>query len=230
MPQTTARGSAPAEPAPAHPPRLAASPASDPGDLDPQFPDLDGVALDGAELRYPEARTLTVLRSRVVACSLAIGEATVDAQDAVFTDVDLSGRRFDGLQRVVFERCRMTGADFGDARLRDVEFRDCALSLASLRSATVERAVISGGSFDEVDASGARMTDVTVEGVRLSELGLGNTRLERVDVTGADLTGLADLRELGGAIISPTQAIALAVRLARVAGIHVAEPPDPAAD
>lgn len=193
-------------------------------DLDPQFPDLDGVAVDGGTLSYPGARTLTVLRSRIVASTLTVGEATIDAQDAVFTDVDLQGRRFEGLQRVVFERCRLTGADFGEARLRDVEFRDCALSLSSLRAATVERAVISGGTFDDVDASGARLTDVTIDQVRLSELGLGNARLERVDVSGADLSGVADLRELRGAIVSPTQATALAVRLARVAGIHVTEP------
>lgn len=211
------------EAAPPKAPRLPAAPSPTVGDLDPQFPDVDGVSLDGVELSYPEARTLTLLRSRIVSCTVAAGDASVDAQDAVVTDVDLSARRFEGLTRVVFERCRLTGADFGEARLRDVEFRDCSLSLASLRSATVERAVISGGTFDDVDASGARLTDVTIDGVRLAELGLGNSRLERVDVTGADVSEVPDLRELAGAIVSPTQATALAIRLARVAGLHVAE-------
>lgn len=213
----------PPEAARPKPPRLPNAPARVVGDVDPQFPDVDGVALDGVELSYPEARTLTLLRSRIVSCTVDAGDASLDAQDAVFTDIDLSARRFEGLTRVTFDRCRLTGADFGDARLRDVEFRDCSLSLVSLRSATVERAVVTGGTFDDVDASGARLTDVTFDGVRLSELRLGNARLERVDITGADVSEVADLRELAGAIVSPTQATSLAIRLARVAGLHVAE-------
>ncbi len=192
-------------------------------DLDPLFPDLDGVDLDRHELSFPDARVLTVLRGRLRGCSLDIGDATVDAQDAHFVDVDLRGRRFEGLTRVTFLRCRLTGADFGDARLRDVRFSDCALDVASMRSATLERVAIVGGRIDELDLSAARICDGTLTDVGLANVALAGARLERFDVTGADVSTVADLRELRGAIVSPTQAVALAVRLARVAGIHVAD-------
>lgn len=192
------------------------------GDLDPQFPDLDGLDLDAVDVPFPEARTLTVLRSRIRSCALDVGDAGVDAQDAHFVDVDLSGRPFESLTRVRFERCRLTGADFGESRLRDVVFSDCALDLASLRAATLERVAIAGGRVDEADLSGARLVDVTFSQVGLAEVTLAGARLERVDVTDAAIDAVRDLRELRGAIISASQAVALAPRLARVAGLDVA--------
>ncbi len=190
-------------------------------DLDPQFPDLDGLGLEGAELTFPEARTVTVLRGLLRSCVLDTGDAAIDAQDAQLVDIDLSGRRFEGLTRVSFVRCRLTGADFGDARLRDVHFADCAMGLAAMRSATLERVVVTGGQVDELDLSAARLADVTFADVALTGVALDGTKLERVDLTDADLSPVSDLRALRGSIISPTQAVALAARLARVAGMHV---------
>ncbi|WP_436793999.1 pentapeptide repeat-containing protein [Actinospongicola halichondriae] len=208
-------------------PRIPAALRVEPDDgLDPQFPDLDGLDLDHRDLSYPDARTVTVLRSRMRAGSLDVGDATIDAQDAQFVDIDLRGRRFEGLTRVSFVRCRLTGADFGDARLRDVRFSDCALDVASMRSATLERVAFVGGRIDELDLSAARVTDTTITQVGLANVTLAGARLERVDVTGADLAAVADLRELRGTIISPTQAVALSARLAQVAGMHVAADDD----
>lgn len=211
-----------AEPAP---PRLPAAlrPSLD-GDLDPQFPDLDGVDVGAGSIVFDEARTFTVLRSRLTGCDLGIGEATVDAQDARLVDLDLSGRRFEGLTRVHLERCRLTGADFGEARLRDVRFTDCALDLTSFRATTIERTVVAGGRVDETDLSAARCTDVVLAGVDVAGLRLEGARFDRVDVTDADIDAVADLRQLRGCILSPTQAVALAPRLAHVAGMHVAPP------
>lgn len=211
-----------AEPAP---PRLLATLRPSPDDdLDPQFPDLDGLDLETTSLTFDGARTFTVLRSRLRGCTLDIGDATVDAQDAHLVDLDLSGRRFEGLTRVHLERCRLTGADFGEARLRDVRFTDCALDLTSLRATTIERTAVAGGRVDEADLSGARCTDVVLAGVDVAGLRLEGARLDRVDVTDADIDAVADLRELRGCILSPTQAVALAPRLAQVAGMHVAPP------
>lgn len=194
-------------------------------DVDPQFPDLEGLDLDDVVLRFPDARTLTVLRGRLRSCTLEIDDATVDAQDAHFVDVDLSGCRFDGLSRVTFDRCRLTGADFGEARMRDVRFADCALDLASMRSSTLERVVVVGGRADGLDLSAATLTDVTLVQVAVGELTLAGATLVRVDVTGSDLSAVPDLRELRGTIVTATQAVALAPRLARVAGMTVAVTP-----
>ena len=211
-----------AEPAAPRLPAALRSSADD--DLDPQFPDLDGLDLDAGALSFPEARTFTVLRSRLTGCELDVGDATVDAQDAHLVDLDLSGRRIEGLTRVQLERCRLTGADFGEARLRDVRFTDCALDLTSFRATTIERTAVIGGRVDEADLSAAQCTDVVLAGIDGAGLRLEGTRLDRVDVTDADIEAVTDLRELRGCIVSPTQAVALALRLARVAGMHVAPP------
>lgn len=217
----------PAPPTAAEPatPRLpAALRASLDDDLDPLFPDLDGLDLDAGSVSFPEARTFTVLRSRLSGCDLDVGDSTVDAQDAHLVDLDLSGRCIEGFTRVHLERCRLTGADFGEARLRDVRFTDCALDLTSFRSTTIERTVVAGGRVDEADLSAARCSDVVLSGVDVAGLRLHGARFERVDVTDADIDAVADLRELRGCILSPTQAVALAPRLARVAGMSVATP------
>ncbi len=175
---------------------------------------------------FPEARTFTVLRSRLRSCVLDVGDATLDAQDAHLVDIDLSGRRVEGLTRVHLERCRLTGADFGEARLRDVRFTDCALDLTSFRASTMERTAIDGGRVDEADLSAARCSDVVLAGVDVAGLLLEGVRLERVDVTDATVDGVVDLRLLRGAILSPAQAMALAPRLAHIAGMTVARSTD----
>ena len=194
-------------------------------DIDPEFPDLDGVVLTGSTLAFPAARTMSVLRSRLVGCHVDDAtDATLDATDAAFEDMDLTGRRIDGLRRVSFTRCRLGGVDLGDAHLRDVRFDECVLDLASARGATLERVTISGGRIEGLDLTGATLSDATIAGVELAEVALDGARLERVDLTGADLTGVVDLSTLRGAVVSQVQAISLAARLARAAGISVVSP------
>lgn len=191
---------------------------------DPQFPDLDGADLHAVELAFPDARILTVLRSRMRDCEIEVGERRLDAQDAVLVDLDLTGWRIDGLTRVRFERCRLAGADFAESRMQDVTFDDCALELASMRVAQLERVVVSGGRADELDLTGARLRDVTLTSVPVGPILLDGTGLDRVDLTEAELDGVVDLAVLKGATISPVQAAGLAARLARAAGLHVAPP------
>lgn len=194
-----------------------------PDDVDPEFPDIDGVDATGLTVAYPEARSLGVLRCRLTSCVIEVpDEAPLDSQDSELADLDLTGRRIEGLHRVVLRRCRLGGADFGDARLRDVTFEGCVLDLASLRGSTLEGVVVRDCRADEVDFSGARLVDVTLRDLALGPVTLGGARLERVDLTGADLSGVTDMSSLRGAIIADAQAMALARRLAHAAGLHVA--------
>ncbi len=216
------------EPAPPKPPRSATNPSVglDP-DLDPEFPDIDGAALVDTELSFPMANTITVLRSHLTGGGIAPDtDAALDAVDTTFVEVDLTGRRIESFDRVVFTRCRLGGTDGGDARIRDVRFDDCVLDLASFRAATFERVEIVGGRMAEVDLSRASFADVRISGVDLSDTTLDGARLERVDLTEAVLDGVVDVTALRGATIGDVQAIALAARLARAAGIAVA-PRDP---
>lgn len=177
--------------------------------------------LDGIELAFPEARTITVVRSTLTACGIAASTtAALDAADTTFVDCDLTGRSIDALTRVAFVRCRLGGADLGDIRLRDVHFDGCVLDLASLRGAQLERVEVRGGRLDGLDLSGARLVDVTID-ASLADVTLDGCRLERVDLTAAELSSVTDLTAIRGATISESQAVALSLRLARAAGLRV---------
>lgn len=195
-------------------------------DIDPEFPDVVEADLVQVEMSFPEARTLTIVRSKLTTCSIAGDtDAALDAADAVFVDLDLTGRRIESLCRVVFVGCRLGGADLGDARVDDVHFDGCVLDLASMRSARLERVLIDGGRIDGLDLSRGRLSDVVFDDVSLGETTLDGTRLERVDLTGADLSGVADVSSIRGATIGETQAVTLAGRLARAAGIEIRRSP-----
>lgn len=196
-------------------------------DLDELYPDVDGVALDGATIALPQARTIDLLRSRIRSCVLELPpECPVEARDSVLEGLDLTGRRLTGLVRTHLLRCRLSGADLSEATLENVTFEDCALDLASWRLARVRRVVVRGGRADGLDATAAQLSDLTIAGVALTGVVLERARCERVDLTDADLSGVEAVASLAGTTISAVQAVALAARLARGLGIHVAPPPD----
>lgn len=208
---------------PPKPPRVPARLAAeiDP-DIDPDFPDVEAVDVTDVELSFPDARTLAVLRSRLTGCTIAEDtEASLDVVDSVLVDLDLTGRTVEALTRVQLVRCRLGGADFGDAELTDVHLDGCVLDLASMRGSGLQRVTVSGGRVDGLDLSGARLTDVTVVDLSLGDVTLDGARLERVDLTGADLDRVTDMSTIRGATMSEVQAVALSVRLARAAGISI---------
>lgn len=204
------------------PPRKAGRPVGslDP-DIDPDFPDVVDSDLDGVELDFPDARTITVVRSTLTECEIATSTvAALDAADTTFVDCDLTGRTIEALTRVAFVRCRLGGTDLGDARLCDVHFDGCVLDLASLRGAQLERIEVRGGRLEGLDLSGARLVDVSID-ASLAGVTLDGCRLERVDLTAADLSSVTDLTTIRAATISESQAVALSIRLARAAGLRV---------
>ncbi len=199
------------------------SPAAWPdADLDPEYPDLDGIALRDETVALPDARTLALLRCELTDVVLDVDpEVPIEVHDSVVAGVDLTGRRIEGITRSRLERCRLGGVDLGDASVRDVTFHDCVLDLSAWRGATVERVVVAGGRFDGVDLSGARLTDVVLGDVSLTDVVLDRVRFERVDLTATDLTAVRDVASLRGCTISATQASVLAARLAAGLGLHV---------
>lgn len=220
MPAADESGS-PAPPIGPSPPPATPRPWPDP-DLDPEYPDVDGLVSTGETISAPDARTLSLLRCHLTDCELAVDpEVPVEVHDSVLVGVDLTARRLTSLTRVRLERCRLGGVDLGDATVRDVTLHDCALDLSAWRGASVERLAISGGRFDGIDLGGARLTDVVIGDVALTDVTLDRIRAERVDLTGADLSAVRDVAQLRGCTISPGQAIALATRLATGLGVRV---------
>ncbi|MGH3003117.1 MAG: pentapeptide repeat-containing protein [Gaiellaceae bacterium] len=120
-----------------------------------------------------------------------------DLVDAVVADRDWSNERALrlSLQRVELRRCRLTGADFAEATMRDVVFADCRLDLAALRFARLERVVFRDCRMGECDLQGAALKDVLFERCELREATLSAAKIERLELRGCDLAGLrgADL-------------------------------------
>ena len=213
---------APVDPAAPRAPRITATGPWSEDELDPQYPDIDGVELAAGSIRLPEARMLSILRSRLSDCELEVDPSVpIEVQDCELTGVDLTGHRITGLHRVRLERCRLGGADLGDARVRDVELRDCVLDLSVWRAARLERVALLGGRVDGMELDGAQLGDVTVADVRLAEVSLDGVRAERVDLTGADVSEVRDVVALRGCTISIAQTVALAARSARALGVQV---------
>jgi uncharacterized protein YjbI with pentapeptide repeats len=78
-----------------------------------------------------------------------------EGQQAVFERADLSRLDLSGklLRLVVFRRCSLSGADFGEARIFAVDF-----SGSDLRQALFRGAKVSGGRFDGADLTGADLS------------------------------------------------------------------------
>jgi uncharacterized protein YjbI with pentapeptide repeats len=143
--------------------------------------------------------------------------------DVVITDADLSNADWTGAQwqRVVFERCRMTG--FGGASLvaEHVTLRDCKLDFANLRGAELRDVSFEDCVLDDADLGGAALREVRFAGSRLRRTLIDELRLTRVDFRGAQLDPEGDIAALRGAIIDSVQLVELGPLLARGLGIDV---------
>ena len=148
--------------------------------------------------------------------------------DVIVRDADLSNADWGAaeLQRVVFERCRMTG--FGGAGLQgaDVEFRECALDLASFRGASLRSARFDDCGLDDADLSGATLRSVEFAHSRLRRVSIDEMRLERVDFRGSDLDPDGDVTALRGAIVDSLQIVGLGPLLARGLGLVIRDDED----
>jgi uncharacterized protein YjbI with pentapeptide repeats len=143
--------------------------------------------------------------------------------DVVLADADLSNADWTGaqLQRVVFERCRMTG--FGGVSLQGehVTLRDCKLDFANLRGAELRDVTFEDCVLDDADLGGAALREVRFAGSRLRGTLIDALRLTRVDFRGSHLEPEGDIAALRGAIIDSVQLVELGPLLARGVGIDV---------
>lgn len=216
-------------------PRPPAAPQTAPGlldvdELDDDYPDLDGVVVGDDTIELRSARTVGLLRSSFTGTTFVLpdSECVVEGQDSVLVDVDLSGHDLSGgWKRTRFDRCRLMGCEFADTFLKDITFVDCALDLSSFGNARLERVAFVSTRLDEVAFIGTQLTDVVFTGgITLATTIIERTKNVRVDLRGADVTGL-DPATMAGCIIDPAQLIALAPRLARAARIDVRSDTDP---
>ncbi len=150
-------------------------------------------------------------------------DAFGDLVDVVAADLDWAGERAlrFSAYRTELLRCRLTGADLGEARLRDVTFDECRVDLVGLRHATLERVVFRDCRMGECDFYGAALTDVLFERCELRQATFAAVRLERVELRACDLAGVRGADGLRGARMPWDDVLENAALFAWLAGIEI---------
>jgi fluoroquinolone resistance protein len=172
---------------------------------------------------------LSAAGGRIARCRLA-GARLADTRlrslrliDVAVCDVDVSNADWTGaqLQRVVFERCRMTGFVGASLQAEHVTLRECKLDLANLRRASFRRVTFEDCVLDDADLGGASLRETRFTASRLVRVAIDDARLTRVDFRGSALSPEGDVLALRGAIVDTVQLVELGPLLARGLGIEV---------
>ncbi len=112
--------------------------------------------------------------------------------------------------RVEMLNCRLTGFRAIESRWQDVLFKDCQASLAQFRFTVFKTARFEHCDLSDADFQGADLTGVVFADCDLSRAEMSGAKLAGADLRGCTLDGVhAGLSELRGAIIDPSQALAL---------------------
>jgi uncharacterized protein YjbI with pentapeptide repeats len=123
--------------------------------------------------------------------------------------------------RVAVTASRMTGLSWLDDHLREVTFDGCRMDLSSFRASTFANVVFTDcrmeqADFGDADLRGARFERCNLSGAQFSGARMTGTRL-----AGCDLTEIAGVTSMRGALIASADVVALAFILAGALGITV---------
>ena len=113
-------------------------------------------------------------------------------------------------QRVEWLTCQMTGLILSEANFQDVLFKECNGSFAQFRFASFQRVHFVNCNLVEADFQEADLSGVNFENCNLSRADMSKAKLNGVDLRSSEIEGLRiGAQEIQGAIINPTQAVAL---------------------
>jgi uncharacterized protein YjbI with pentapeptide repeats len=112
--------------------------------------------------------------------------------------------------RVEMINARLTGFHAIEARLQDVLFKDCQASLTQFRFSVFKTVRFEHCDLSDADFQGADLSGVAFVDCNLSRVEMSGVKLAGADLRGCILDGMhAGISELRGAIIDPSQALAL---------------------
>lgn len=153
---------------------------------------------------------------------VAVPELT-ELVDVVAGDADWANRRLPRFEvrRAELRRCRLTGAELGEAVLRDMSFVECQLDLVALRFAKLERVVFRDCRMHEFDLYEASLKDVLFERCELRDATFSGAKLQRVELRGCDLSGLRGVEALRTARMPWDDVLAHATLFAHAVGIEI---------
>lgn len=146
---------------------------------------------------------------------------------ANFVGADLSDTRFLSsdfnncvlrrslLTGAAFNQCKLTGADFTEARAMDLHLEEVLLINAKLPAFSFRKQPMRKVDLAQADLRKCDFRQVTFEECSLRDANMAGARFEGADLRGADLGGLrlVDAGLFRGATISHAQAVALLAEL-----------------
>jgi uncharacterized protein YjbI with pentapeptide repeats len=164
-------------------------------------------------------------------------------EGAALREVDLSGARVRGLRltdvvvergnlantaahelalrRVTLSGARLTGAQWTGGTIADAVFRDCRIDLATFAGTTFERTVFDGCLLAQADFRDALLRSVRFERCDLTEADFAGVRIDRCELHGCTLDGLAGTERLRGAAMPWADVVGNAALFAAALGIRV---------
>jgi uncharacterized protein YjbI with pentapeptide repeats len=116
---------------------------------------------------------------------------------------------------------RLTGVQWTRGTIADASFRDCRIDLATFAGTTFERVRFEDCLLAQADFRDALFRSVRLDGCDLTEADLGGVRIDRCEVAGCTLDGLAGVERLRGAAMPWADVVGNAALLAAALGIRV---------
>jgi uncharacterized protein YjbI with pentapeptide repeats len=175
--------------------------------------DLRAIQADGAQMalaRMREARLAGAQLQRVNLRQCWLPEA--DLSGATLDEADMTSSRMErvdlheaSLKKAKMTWCWLQEADLRAATLFGADLRGATLSRAQCDSADLHYATLEGAWCDDVSFYGAHLEGVDLRGAKLDGAHLAGAyltgaRLAHTDLAAVDLTQLADLAQLLGAV------------------------------
>lgn len=203
-------------------------PAADAGDAWPDGELFERESYDDLDLVEPEfrhARGVSLTRVRVQRATLAyVSLEGLDLDDVAWLACDLSNADLTkaSARRTSFQDCRFTGLKLAQARFQDTTFVACQGRYPQFEGTVFKRVRFERCSLVEANFDGADLS-----GVVFAECDLAGATFARANLAGTDFRGSTvessrlGLDQLRGAVLSPSQAIAL---LQRDTGVVIEDP------
>jgi uncharacterized protein YjbI with pentapeptide repeats len=127
------------------------------------------------------------------------------------------------LRRAVLTGVRMTGVQWPRANVGDSVFRESRMNLAGFAGTTFERVSFERCDLRQADFREALFRSVRLTGCDLTEADLSGLRIDRCELRGCTLDGVAGLERLRGAAMPWGDVVGNAAQLAAALGILVLE-------
>lgn len=146
-------------------------------------------------------------------------EMDIEIYRSALDRVDLSRQVIRSVLQSRITDCRLLGTEL-EGIISDVHFLNSHIELASFRECHLRRVIFERCTFVDADFYRARMSDVSFRDSVINGIGFDHTTIQRVDLRSSTLA-IGDISSLAGCLVTPDQAMGLAVQAVRKLGLLV---------